>query len=107
MTYNFTWTLNNAGCGDFSNDLVVIEILPGAETAFAGNEPGAYTFTWTVDAGICGTSSDEVVITYGIAPEAEADQAITEFGQAVSISVVDNDITPEDMLLREPMNLFI
>ena len=145
MTYNFTWTLNNAGCGDFSNDLVVIEILPGAETAFAGNDnqscgdgtilleaspingntglwttnnsevtivsptdastivsgvtPGAYTFTWTVDAGICGTSSDEVVITYGIAPEAEADQAITEFGQAVSISVVDNDITPEDIVL--------
>ncbi len=144
-TYNFTWTLSNAGCGEFSNDLVVVEILPGAETAFAGNDdqscgdgtitldaapingntglwttddpeitivsptnpstivngvtPGAYTFTWTVDAGICGISSDEVVITYGIAPEAEADQSITEFGQSVSIRVVDNDLAPDDIIL--------
>ena len=37
-TYSFTWTLSNAGCGEFSNDLVVVEILPGAETAFAGND---------------------------------------------------------------------
>ncbi len=145
MTYSFTWTLSNAGCGAFSNDLVVVEILPGAETAFAGNDdqscgdgtilleaapisgntgmwttddpdvtivsptnastivngvtPGAYTFTWTVDAGICGVSSDDVVITYGIAPEAEADQAITEFGQSVSIRVTGNDITPDDIIL--------
>ena len=146
VTYSFTWTLSNAGCGEFSDDLVVVEILPGAEAAFAGNDaqscgddgtvlleaapisgntglwttndpdvtivspndattivngvtPGDYTFTWTVDAGICGTSSDEVVISYGIAPEAEEDSAITEFGQSVSIRVVANDATPDEVVL--------
>lgn len=152
-TYSFTWTLSNAGCGEFSNDLVVVEILPGAETAFAGNDaqscgdgtvlleaapisgntglwtttnpdvtivsptnastivngvtPGDYTFTWTVDAGICGTSSDEVVITYGTAPEAEEDTAITEFGQSVSIRVAANDVTLDGVVLtieEDPTN---
>lgn len=36
--YIFTWSLSNAGCGEFSTDDVVITVEENYETAFAGND---------------------------------------------------------------------
>jgi gliding motility-associated-like protein len=84
-----------------SNDPRLTFTPPNTHNALVCNlQRGPNTIFWTTNGGACGSSSrDTIVINYELFPTAVADAVAVEFGNTAEVSVLPNDILPDEFTI--------